>query len=283
VINDLPYSEAGRRGQLDLYLPAGEDTIKDAPVLLQVHGGAWTLGAKEHQGRPLMNQMAAKGWICVAINYRLSPRATWPDHLLDCKRALAWVKEHIAEYGGDPDFVVITGGSAGGHLSSLVALTPNQPDFQPGFEDADTTVRACLSYYGVYDFTAEVVSNRSTRRRRKHLLEPVVMKRTLADEREAFEAASPIFQVNPDAPPFFVIHGRNDTLVPVAEARRFVARLREVSRSPVAYAELPGGQHAFEVFPSIRTAHVVNAAERFVDRTYTAYLAGRTQAASSQR
>jgi acetyl esterase/lipase len=89
--------------------------------------------------------------------------------------------------------------------------------------------------------------------------------------------------VNPDAPPFFVIHGRNDTLVPVAEARRFVARLREVSRSPVAYAELPGGQHAFEVFPSIRTAHVVNAAERFVDRTYTAYLAGRTQAASSQR
>ena len=71
VIRDLVYSEAGRRGHLDIYLPAGEDAIKDAPVLLQVHGGAWSVGAKEHQGRPLMNQMAAKGWVCVAINYRL--------------------------------------------------------------------------------------------------------------------------------------------------------------------------------------------------------------------
>ncbi len=73
VIRNLPYSEAGRRGHLDIYLPAGDDAIKDAPVLLQVHGGAWTLGAKEHQGRPLMNRMAAKGWVCVAINYRLCP------------------------------------------------------------------------------------------------------------------------------------------------------------------------------------------------------------------
>ena len=58
------------------------------------------------------------------------------------KRALAWVKQHIAEYGGDPDFIAITGGSAGGHLSSLAALTPNYPQFQPGFEDADTRVQA---------------------------------------------------------------------------------------------------------------------------------------------
>ena len=69
------------------------------------------------------------------------------------KRALAWVKEHIAEYGGDPDFVAITGGSAGGHLSSLAALTPNVAAFQPGFEDADTTVQAAVPFYGVYDFT----------------------------------------------------------------------------------------------------------------------------------
>ena len=73
VISNVPYSEAGKRGHLDIYLPAGDDAIKDAPVLLQVHGGAWTVGAKEHQGRPLMNQMAAQGWVCVAINYRLVP------------------------------------------------------------------------------------------------------------------------------------------------------------------------------------------------------------------
>ena len=280
-VKNLSYGPDGKRNQLDVL--HRRDMPTGCPVLLQVHGGAWVMGNKEQQAMPLMLHLAARGWVCVAINYRISPKATWPDHIVDVKRALAWVKEHIAEYGGDPDYVVVTGGSAGGHLSSLVALTPNRPDFQPGFEDADTTVRACLSYYGVYDFTAEVVSNASTRRRRKHLLEPMVMKRTLADDREAFEAASPILQVNPDAPPFFVIHGRNDTLVPVAEARRFVARLREVSQSPVAYAELPGGQHAFEVFPSIRTAHVVNAAERFVDHIYAAYAAGKHQVTSPPR
>jgi len=87
-----------------------------------------------------MSHLAELGWVCVAINYRLSPRSTWPDQIVDVKRALAWTKEHIAEYGGDPDWVAITGGSAGGHLSSLAALTPNDPQFQPGFEDADTSV-----------------------------------------------------------------------------------------------------------------------------------------------
>ncbi len=86
-----------------------------------------------------MSHLAARGWICVSIGYRVSPMHTWPDHIVDVKRALAWVKENIAHYGGDPDFVAITGGSAGGHLSTLAALTPNDPAFQPGFEDADTS------------------------------------------------------------------------------------------------------------------------------------------------
>ncbi len=93
--------------------------------------------------------------MCVAINYRLSPRATWPAHIVDCKRAVAWVREHIAEYGGDPGFIAVSGGSAGGHLSSLLALTPNQPEWQPGFEDMDTSVDACLPFYGVYDTTGD--------------------------------------------------------------------------------------------------------------------------------
>ena len=74
-----------------------------------------------------MYHLAARGWVCVAINYRLSPQATWPDHLVDCKRALAWIREHIAEYGGDPDYVVVTGGSAGGHLTAMMGLTAERP------------------------------------------------------------------------------------------------------------------------------------------------------------
>ena len=86
-----------------------------------------------------MQQLAAQGWVCVAINYRLAPRDPFPAQIIDVKRALAWIREHIADHGGDPDYVAITGGSAGGHLAALAALTANDPAYQPGFEDADTT------------------------------------------------------------------------------------------------------------------------------------------------
>ena len=117
-------------------------------MLLQIHGGGWMISNKNQQGFPLVYKLAANGWVCVSINYRLSPKATWPDHLVDCKRALAWVREHIDEYGGDPDYVVVTGGSAGGHLAAMVGLTANDPEYQPGFEAVDTTVRAMIPLYG---------------------------------------------------------------------------------------------------------------------------------------
>ena len=175
------------------------------------------------------------------------------------------MKQHIAEYGGDPDYVVISGGSAGGHLASLAALTPNRPEYQPGFETVDTTVQGCVPFYGVYDFT-----NRDGIRGRGmgKFLERRVMKSKLATAREAWEAASPMDQVNQGAPPFFVVHGANDTLVPVAEARSFVQLLRAASDAPVAYAELPGAQHAFEIFRSVRTLHVVRGTERWLAWAY---------------
>ena len=111
-------------------------------MLLQIHGGAWVIGNKRQQALPLMHHLAAHGWVCVAANYRLSPRATFPDHLIDVKLALGWIHEHIDSYGGDPEFVAITGGSAGGHLASLAALTANHPEYQPGFEPAETSVKS---------------------------------------------------------------------------------------------------------------------------------------------
>jgi dipeptidyl aminopeptidase/acylaminoacyl peptidase len=95
-------------------------------------------------------------------------------------------------------------------------------------------------------------------------LEQRVLKGTRAEIPEMFDRASPVARVGAEAPPFFVIHGESDTLVPVAEAREFVKALREKSRAPVAYAELPGAQHAFEIFPSVRTLHTVNAVHRFL-------------------
>jgi acetyl esterase/lipase len=243
---------------------------RNRPMLLQVHGGGWVIGSKNEQALPLMNLMASRGWVCVSADYRLSPRATFPDHLIDLKRALVWMREHAAEYGGDPNFIVITGGSAGGHLAALMALTANDPEYQPGFENADTTLQACVPFYGVYDFT-----NRDGMRENLgiiDLLERQVMKVRLTESRAEFEKAAPLYRVHENAPPFFVIHGSRDSLVPVRMARSFVDALKSASRNPVLYAEIPGAQHAFEIFPSVRTLFVIDGVERFLGWTYSRYL-----------
>jgi acetyl esterase/lipase len=261
VERNIAYGPAGRRNFLDVYTPAAG--AKDAPVLVQVHGGAWLYGTKDTQGIPLMQRMAEKGWVVVAINYRLATRDPWPAQVEDVKRAIAWVREHIASYGGDPSYVAITGGSAGGHLTALAALTPNEKAWQPGFEDADTTVQVAVPVYGVYDMAGST-GTKAALQMRDRFLAPRVMEHRWKDDPEIFEDASPILRITPQAPDFFVLHGGRDTLVPVDQARQFVSRLRQVSDGHVVYAELPGAQHAFDVFPSIRSEHIIRAVDRYL-------------------
>ncbi|MGF2946147.1 alpha/beta hydrolase fold domain-containing protein [Mycobacterium sp. Lab-001] len=263
--SDISYGEYGSANRLDIWRRPDLDPAGNAPVLFQIPGGAWTLGNKRGQAHPLMSHLAELGWICVAINYRHSPRNTWPAHIVDVKRALAWVKAHIAAYGGDPDFVAITGGSAGGHLCALAALTPNDPQFQPGFEDADTGVQAAVPFYGVYDFTR---FNDAMHPMMPGLLVKSVMKQRPSTNLGIYRTASPVDHVSADAPPFFVLHGRNDSLVPVEQARAFVGALRPVSQQPVVYAELPYTQHAFDIFGSARAAHAAVAVEQFLAEVY---------------
>jgi acetyl esterase/lipase len=258
-VRNLQYVDDGRfRHRLDVY--RGPDVQANAPVLLQIHGGAWIIGRKDQQGLPLMYHLAARGWVCVAINYRLSPRATWPDHLLDCKRALAWIRANIAQYGGDPDYVVVTGGSAGGHLAALVGLTANDPELQPGFEDVDTSVRAMIPFYGVFDWTGSGRYNEGLR----EILERRIVKQTMDAAPEVYRRASPMYRITPDAPPALVVHGDLDTLAPVEQARAFVEKLRATSHNPVVYVELPGAHHAFEIFNSIRTMHAIAGVDLFL-------------------
>ena len=269
VTKDVVYdADHGRRGLCDVYRQRDTD-LRDAPVLLQVHGGAWSTGSKDGQGIPLMLHMAARGWVCVAINYRLSPRDPFPAHIVDVKRAIAWVREHVADYGGNPGFVALTGGSAGGHLTALAALTPDDPEYQPGFEEADTTVQAAVPFYGVYDLAGSIGTRRALQMRDR-FLGPRVLFGDPREDLEPFEKASPILRVRREAPPMLVVHGSRDSLVEVEQARQFVNRLRAVSEQPVAYAELPGTQHAFDVFPSIRSAAVIRGVDRFLRWTYDA-------------
>ncbi len=191
----------------------------------------------------MLYRLAGRGWVCISANYRLSPAARFPDHLVDAKKVIAWVREHGARYGADASILVVAGSSAGGNLAATAALTPNDPRFQAGFEATDTSVTAAVcqyAYYGHY-----------------HGADPG-------------EASSPLAYVRADAPPFFVAHGDRDMLVPAADAREFARTLRAVSANPVIYAELPGGQHTFDLYRSIRYGYVVNGIEAFAEWARTA-------------
>lgn len=244
--------------QLDVYRQRDLDP-GPRPALLYVHGGSWRGGNRRQQGRPLLHRLASSGWVAVSASYPLAPAATFPDQLVGLKRALRWMRTDGVALGIDPDFIAISGGSAGGHLAALTALTANRSEYQPGFEDADTSVQAAIPVYGIYDFL-----NRNETRDDWPIIPRWVMKADKSEDMELYRRASPLDQVGKDAPPFLVIHGEVDSVVPTAEARQFVEALRAVSQNPVGYAEVPGANHAFDVVDSLRTHYVISGIQRFL-------------------
>ena len=154
-------------------------------------------------------------------------RARYPDQLADVRAAVAWVRANAEAYGADPDTIFLAGGSAGAHLAATAALS-------------GTDVSGVVTLYGYYGS---------------------------AGRAEHGEPTSPSACINPAAPPFLIAHGALDTLVLPQDARAFADQLRAVSRQPVAYAELPGAQHNFDFFHSVRCHAVTDAIVRFIELT----------------
>lgn len=232
---NVRYGDAGRFHLLDIYHHRSRP--RGAPVLVYLHGGGFHGGRKSVEGRALLFRLAGRGWVTISANYRLRPQATFADHLADVKRLIAWIRDHGHAYGADPDMLLLAGGSAGGHLASIAALTQNDPRYQPGLEGADTSVTAVASVYGWYGGYYEVG--------------------------DATSPAGVLGHPADGAPPFFIAHGTADTLATIGTARRFVAHLRAASPNPVVFAALPHGQHAFDLFHSFRFSAVVDGIEAF--------------------
>jgi len=234
-VANISYGDNGTSNLLDVYRNRWHPT--GAPVLVHLHGGRFRWGRKSRESRALLHRLASRGWTCVSANYHLSrtPAAGFPEHLVDVKRVIAWVRRDGGDFGADPDTIFLSGSSAGAHLTAMAALTANDARFQPGFEAADTSIAAGIGLYGYYGELG-------------------------GDERPP---STPLAYLGSDAPPFFVVHGANDTYTPVEGARVLAERMRASSSSPVVYAVLPGAQHSFDLFHSIRFESVIDAIEGF--------------------
>lgn len=231
---NVPYGERGDENLLDVYrhrsMPA------DAPTLIHLHGGRFRWGRKSRESRAMLFRLAEQGWTCISANYHLStvPGEGFPTHLIDVKQLLVWARTTGRQHGIDPGTIVLSGSSAGAHLTAMAAFTANDPRFQPGFEEADTSVAAGIGlggYYGGLDGDDASVT-------------------------------SPLAH-HGQIPPFLVVHGSNDTSTAPDGARRMAEHMRRQPGATVAHAELPGGQHGFDLFGSIRFEGVVDGIEAF--------------------
>ena len=250
-ISNVSYGDAGRRNRLDLYRRRRGRTT--GPILIHVHGGGFALapGRKSFYARRLLFRLARQGWVCLSATYRLG--AAFPDDLIDIKKAIAWARAHADEYGGDPDRIVLVGSSYGARLATLAGFTTGDPAFQPGFEHADTSVAAVVGLYGYYGET---------------------------DSRDSLPS-SPHDYAHRGSPPLFIVHGDQDTLTPARTASRLAELARSASLNPVAYAELPGAQHSFDLLTSIRFEAVIDGIEAFTASVTTRHLSLVAASASS--
>ncbi len=232
---------------LDLY---SRSDVEEAPALIYVHPGSWMRGRPGRQARALFHRLARSGWVILDIRYPLSPAATFPEHLIGVKRAIEWARSQGLKRGIDPDRVAISGGSSGAHLAALAALTWDHHDLQQGFEEADTSVMACLPFYGIYDLLV-----RNPTRYDWPFIARYVLKARVEERPDLYRLGSPIDQARPDAPPFFVIHGEFDSIVLSDESLHFVDALQGAGAT-ASYHEVLGAQHGFDAVASIRSRAV---------------------------
>ncbi|MFG2501319.1 alpha/beta hydrolase fold domain-containing protein [Streptomyces sp. NPDC048441] len=238
LLRGVPYgeTEGGRPLELDLWLPDASDAPAAAPLVLFVHGGAWRRGRRDDMGPRTRHwapgpfaRIAAAGFAVACVDYRLSGEALFPAPLDDLRTALRWLTLRAAELGVDTGRIVVWGESAGGHLASLLALDP-----------ASTTAGAVV-WYAPSDLTvpcgAYDPGNPTTP-------EALLLGAAPSAVPAAARAASPVAQVHRDAPPFLLVHGEQDTMVPSTHSEALAARLRDVGVR-VELRTVPGADHGW--------------------------------------
>jgi len=227
VLRGLTYAETPQGPQkLDLYLPTGAEPPPGGVLL--IHGGGWVTGSRKMTA-VWAHLLATHGFVTAAVDYRLLKKAAWPACFEDCHAALAWLRDQGTKYGLDPEKIILLGDSAGAHLAALLAL----PAYNP-----ENRVRGVAALYGPYDLSSPAPGRWP--RMCQELLLGCKMHEDGAKARA--QALSPIRFVDAQAPPFLLIHGKIDTIVPAASSRMMAAAL-ERAGVPVELILVDGAEH----------------------------------------
>lgn len=240
VEKDVAYLPAERAEKADLYLPDNLAAGAPAPVLLWIHGGGFTGGDKaQKREQNIGNNLAAHGYVVLSINYMLQQKGgalAWPQNLQDCKTAVRWLRANAARLHLDPDRIAVAGGSAGGHLASLVALTKLEDGFDPKgpYGEYSCVVQAGMDFYGCVDLTTWHDS--------------AMFGKTKAQDPELYRKASAQTYARKDSPPMLILHGTADKTVDIKQSETLEAALKTAG-ADVEFVRVPGAPHTFDLQP----------------------------------
>ncbi len=240
VLRDLAYApDPHPRQRLDLYLPPHETPL---PLIIWVHGGAFRAGSKDDY---IPAEYLAEGYAVAAVNYRLSQHALWPAQIVDCKAAVRWLRSHAGDYGLDPQRFAAWGSSAGGHLVAMLGVTRHVRAFEQGEHlDILSSISAVVDYYGPTDFL-QMDAHRLPEGMVHDAAdspESQLVGGAIQEHPERVAAANPVTYVTGDAPPFLIVHGDRDPLVPHHQSTLLYTALRSAG-VPVEFYTVPGGGH----------------------------------------
>lgn len=254
VHRDLAYVADGHpRQALDLYLPHSANPL---PLIIWIHGGAFRMGSKEgneHDQLPL--DYLAQGYALASINYRLSGHALFPAQIEDCKAAVRLLRAHASDFNLDPDRFAAWGPSAGGHLAAMLGTTGQVTEFEVGaYLDVSSRVQCVVDFFGPTDFLqmdAQRLPDGQIHNA-PDSPESELIGGPIQENAAKVARANPVTYVTAHTPPFLIVHGDRDPLVPYQQSMLLTAALGAAG-VPVTFYTVTGGGHGQFTDPQIPT------------------------------
>lgn len=245
VLRDLAYvTEGHERQKLDLYVPKETQTRTSRPLIVWVHGGAWLGGSKD---RCPAVRFTREGFAVASINYRLSQHATFPAQIQDCKAAIRWLRANAGTYGYDPNHFGVWGASAGGHLVALLGTAGDVNDFDVGPNaGVSSRVQAVCDFFGPTDFTKMSSFPSTMDHDSPDSPESKLIGGAIQENHDKARRANPITYVTKDDPPFLIVHGDKDPLVPHNQSELLHEALKNAGVEATFYTVAGGGHGGFQ-------------------------------------